>query len=82
MKTRIKELRDSKNLSQTALSLIAHCSQNNISQIENETTVPRADVLVSIADYFHTSVDYILLRNTCINYINYPPQTKSVLLLL
>lgn len=60
MKTRIKELRESKHLTQNALAIAINCSQNYISQIELERTVPRADVLISIAKYFNTTVDYLL----------------------
>lgn len=60
MKTRVKELRLSKKLSQRALGSIVNCSQNYISQVELEKALPRADVLVSIAKYFGVSVDYLL----------------------
>lgn len=60
METRIKELRLSKKLFQRALGNIVNCSQNYISQIELEQTLPRADVLVAIAKHFGVSVDYIL----------------------
>ena len=60
MKTRIKELRTAKNITQTALALAIGSSQNVISKIELEYTVPDANILCGIADYFHTSVDYLL----------------------
>lgn len=62
MKTRIKELRTAKNITQTALAIAIGCSQNVISKIELEYIVPNADILCGIADYFHTSVDYLLYR--------------------
>jgi len=62
MKTRIKELRTAKNITQTALALAIGSSQNVISKIELEYTVPDANILCGIADYFHTSVDYLLYR--------------------
>lgn len=62
MKTRIKELRTSRKITQTALALAIGCSQNVISKIELEYSVPDADILCKIADYFHTSVDYLLYR--------------------
>lgn len=60
MKTRIRELREARHLSQNALAIAVNCSQNFISQIELGQTVPRADVLISIAKYFNTTVDYLL----------------------
>ncbi len=62
MKTRIKELRLSKDMTQHALGNIVNCSQNYISQIELESALPRADVLVAIANHFGVSVDYLLYR--------------------
>lgn len=62
MKTRIKELRLSKKLTQRALGDIVHCSQNYISQIELEKNIPQADVLIAIANHFGISVDYLLYR--------------------
>lgn len=59
MKTRIKELREAKHLIHNALAIAVNCSQNYISQIELERTVPRADVLVAMAK-FNTTVDYLL----------------------
>lgn len=60
MKTRIKELRMSKKLTQLSLSVNIGCSQNTISRIELEQTVPSADILIEFAKFFNTSVDYIL----------------------
>ena len=62
MKTRIKSLRTSRKMTQTALALAIGCSQNVISKIELEYSVPDAVILCKIADYFHTSVDYLLYR--------------------
>lgn len=62
MKTRIKELRTSRKMTQTALAVAIGYSQNMISKIELETAIPNADFLCKTADYFHTSVDYILYR--------------------
>lgn len=49
MKTRIKELRLSKNLTQTALAVIIGCSQNTISRIELEETIPSSEVLIELS---------------------------------
>lgn len=62
MKTRIKELRMSRKMTQTALAIAIGYSQNMISKIELETAIPNADFLCKTAEYFHTSVDYILYR--------------------
>lgn len=62
MKTRIRELRKSKRMSQMSLAIAIGTSQNVISKIELEYSDPNADMLCKIADFFHTSVDYILYR--------------------
>lgn len=58
---------------------IVNCSQNYISQIELEITLPRADVLVAIANYFGVSVDYLLYRTEYKHNIeiNTPHETKQ-----
>lgn len=63
MKTRIQELRKSKKMTQLALAIKVDSSQNTISRIELEEAIPHADLLCKLADYFHTSVDYILYRS-------------------
>lgn len=63
MKTRIQELRKSKKMSQVKLATLVNTSQNTISRIELEETDPSPELLCKLADYFHTSVDYILYRS-------------------
>ncbi len=60
MKTRVKELRDERELSQTTLGVYSGCSQNTISKIELGECDPKASVLVEMSKYFGVSVDYIL----------------------
>lgn len=70
MKTRTKELRQSKNLTQTALAVIVGCSQNTISRIELEEAYPSTEILIELSNYFNVSVDYLLCRT---DQRNYPP---------
>lgn len=60
MKTRIQELREEKNLSQTNLTLKIGTTQATLSKIENGTSTPDAGLVILIADFFHVSVDYLL----------------------
>ena len=62
MNTRIKELRLSKGLSQLALAMKVGCSQNTISRIELGLSEPNSTILLNIAAYFNTSVDYLLFK--------------------
>lgn len=68
MKTRIKELRLSKNLTQTSLAVIVGCSQNTISRIELEEAIPSSEILIELSNYFNVSVDYILYKTDHKNY--------------
>lgn len=57
---RLKELRKSKGMSQATLAVELDTTQNNISQYETGIRMPSIAVLISLADYFGVSVDYLL----------------------
>ena len=59
---RLKELRQSKKISQLKLAMDLNMNQNTISRYE--TGVREADykTLIAFADYFNVSVDYLLER--------------------
>lgn len=58
----IKELRKDKNILQTKLALDLNLTQEAISSYETERVTPSADVLIKLADYFNTNIDYLLCR--------------------
>lgn len=58
----IKKLREKKKVSQWTLSAYLEVSQETISAYENNKALPSAKTLLKLADYFDTSVDYILAR--------------------
>ena len=58
----IKELRKKKNILQTKLALDLNLTQEAISSYETERVTPSADVLIKLADYFNTNIDYLLCR--------------------
>ena len=60
MKTRIKELRLEKNLTQESLAKHLGINQAIVSKLENELTTPDAMLLMRISRLFHVSTDYIL----------------------
>jgi transcriptional regulator with XRE-family HTH domain len=60
MKTRIKELRLEKNLTQQALAEHLGINQAALSKLECELSVPDASLLVDLSRFFHVSTDYIL----------------------
>jgi len=62
MYQRIKDLRENRDLSQTEMGKILGMSQTGYSKYETgENDVPTS-ILIKLADFHHTSVDYILGR--------------------
>lgn len=58
----IKKLRKEKNILQTKLALDLNLTQEAISSYETGRVTPSADILIKIADYFDTNIDYLLCR--------------------
>ena len=56
----LKTLRKQHNLSQQKLADILHVSQQSIYKYENNITSPDIETLIRMADYFNTSVDYLV----------------------
>ena len=59
---RIKNLREDHDLTQTQIAEILHISQRAYSHYESGSRKLPLDILVSIADYYQCSVDYLLGR--------------------
>lgn len=60
MRTRVKELREKRKMSQTSLAMKVGTTQQTISKIENEIMTPHGDVLMNLARFFHVTVDYLV----------------------
>jgi transcriptional regulator with XRE-family HTH domain len=60
----IKKLRNERNILQTKLALDLNLTQEAISSYETERVTPSADILIKLADYFNTNIDYLLCRTT------------------
>lgn len=56
----LKLLRKQHSLSQQKLADILHVSQQSIYKYENGITSPDIDTLIRMADYFNTSIDYLV----------------------
>lgn len=56
----LKELRIQKNLSQKQLADILHLHKSTICHLEANNRKASWDVMLSIANFFHTSTDYLL----------------------
>lgn len=59
---RLKELRESRGISQLKLAVDLSMNQNSISRYENGTREADYATLIRIADYFDVSIDYLLGR--------------------
>lgn len=57
---RLKELRVSKNLSQMQLAVKTNISQSAIAKWELGKTEPTASAIITLADFFDETTDYIL----------------------
>jgi len=76
--TRIKELREDTDLNQTEFARIIGMSQTGYSKYETgENDIPTA-ILIKLADYYNTSVDFILGRTD--KRQPYPPSKNDSLL--
>ena len=56
----LKKLRQEYGISQQRLADAVNVSQPSINKYENHNIEPDIDVLIRLADYFNTSVDYII----------------------
>ncbi|QEE17046.1 helix-turn-helix transcriptional regulator [Promethearchaeum syntrophicum] len=59
MKTKIRELRESKNMSQKELGILVGVSRQTINYIEMGKTSPKITVALKIAKIFNTPVEKI-----------------------
>ena len=72
MKTRIRNLREDHDLTQKDLSQVLNISQVAYSYYElNRRNIP-LELLTKLADYYNTSVDYLIYRTDV-----YKPYPKS-----
>ncbi len=59
---KLKTIRLSKNITQKQLATEVGLTEAAIQNYENERRKPNYDVLISIADYFDVSIDYLVGR--------------------
>lgn len=56
----LKQLRERDHVTQQQLAAAVGVSQQSINKYENHNIEPDIDTLIAIADFFHTSVDYLV----------------------
>lgn len=66
-KTRLKELRASIGLSQSALADAVRMSKSSINMYERGEREPGIATLEAIADFFNVDMDYLLGKSDCKN---------------
>ena len=62
MTFRLKDLRKERNISQLKLALDLNMNQNSISRYENCDREADYETLISFAEYFDVTLDYLLGR--------------------
>jgi len=62
MENRLREIRKRKGLLQTKVAMDLHTTQETISSYETGRVFPSSDMLIKLADYYNTSIDYLLNR--------------------
>ena len=60
MLTNLKKLREDASVSQKALADAIGVSQQSVNKYENHNIEPDIETLIRIADFFETSVDYLI----------------------
>ena len=58
----LRKLREESNTTQKQLAEVVGVSQQSINKYENHNVEPDIETLVRIANYFNTSVDYLIGR--------------------
>lgn len=62
MENNLKLLRKEKKLTQIALQMQTGIDQALISKFENGERIPPTEILMQLADFYNTSMDYIMKR--------------------
>ena len=62
MENNLKQIRNSKGYLQTKVAMDLNTTQETISSYETGRVFPSSDMLIALADYYKTSIDYLLCR--------------------
>ena len=57
---RLRDLREDRDMSQSAMAKLLKCSQQTYSRYESHTTEIPLESLLFLAEYYDTSTDYLL----------------------
>ena len=62
---RLRDLREDRDMTQAQMARLLNCSQQTYSRYESHTTEIPLESLLWLADYYETSVDYLLGATDC-----------------
>ena len=62
MDTRLRDLREDNDLTQEQCAKIAYISKNSYIRYENGERTPPLDTIMTFAEYYDVSIDYIAKR--------------------
>lgn len=60
LRLRIRDLREDNDVPQKEMAKLLNCSQQTYSRYESHTTEIPLESLIFLAEYYNTSVDYLL----------------------
>ena len=60
MRLRIRDLREDQDLSQRQIADYLMCDQSLYSKYEREERTVPLEIMVKLAEYYHTSIDYLV----------------------
>lgn len=61
-KNNLKQIRNNKGLLQTKVAMDLNITQETVSSYETGRVLPSSDMLINLANYYNTSIDYLLCR--------------------
>lgn len=64
MNNRLKQLRKERKLTQVELQMRTGIEQSLLSKFENGERIPPTETLITLADFYNVSIDYILCRTS------------------
>lgn len=62
MDNKLRQLRKERKLTQVELQMRTGIEQSLLSKFENGERVPPTETLITLADFYNVSIDYILCR--------------------
>ena len=62
MDNKLRQLRKEHKLTQVELQMRTGIEQSLLSKYENAERIPPTETLITLADFYHVSIDYILCR--------------------